>query len=301
MKKRWSISGLLLLLALSNGASAAVNVFACEPEWGALAQELGGDKVTVYNATIALQDPHRIQARPSLIARARAADLLVCTGAELEIGWLPILLRQSANPNIQPGKPGYFEAANYVKRMDVPTRLDRSEGDVHPGGNPHIQTDPRNILLVSHELAQRLAQIDPANGLFYEARHKEFVMRWSAAIQRWEKEAAPLKGAVIMVQHKGFPYLENWLGLNEVAALEPKPGVEPSSGHLTDILALMQRQKPVMIIRAAYNDGRASEWLAERSKVPVVVLPFTVGGSDKAKDLYGLFDDTIQRLLGALK
>jgi len=292
---------LLFLLASSNGAWAALNVLACEPEWGALVQELGGDKVAVYNATTALQDPHRIQARPSLIARARSADLLACTGAELEIGWLPILLRQSANPNIQPGKPGYFEAANYVTKLDIPTRLDRSEGDVHAGGNPHIQTDPRNILLAANALVQRLVQIDPGNGLFYEARHREFATRWKTAMQRWEKAAAPLKGAVIVVQHKGFPYLENWLGLNEVAALEPKPGVEPSSGHLADMLALMQRQKPVMIIRAAYNDGRASEWLAERSKVPVVVLPFTVGGSEKAKDLYGLYDDTIQRLLGALK
>lgn len=301
MKKLWMLSCVLLLLVAANGASAALKVLACEPEWGALAQELGGDKVAVYNATIALQDPHRIQARPSLIAQARSADLLACTGSELEIGWLPILLRQSGNPNIQPGKPGYFEAANYVTKLEIPTRLDRSEGDVHPGGNPHIQTDPRNILLVSNALAQRLAQIDPANGAFYESRHKEFATRWKTAIQRWEKEAAPLKGAVIIVQHKGFPYLENWLGLNEVATLEPKPGVEPSSGHLVEVLALMQRQKPVMIIRAAYNDGRASEWLAERSKVPVVVLPFTVGGTDKAKDLYSLFDDTIQLLLSARK
>lgn len=301
MKKLWITSCMLLLLAASNGAWAALNVLACEPEWGALAQELGGDKVSVYNATTAQQDPHRIQARPSLIARARSADLLACTGSELESGWLPILLRQSANPNIQPGKPGYFEAAGYVTKLEIPARLDRSEGDVHPGGNPHIQTDPRNILLVANALAQRLAQIDPANGAFYVARHSTFATRWKTAIQRWEKEAAPLKGAVIVVQHKGFPYLENWLGLNEVAALEAKPGVEPSSGHLADVLALMQRQKPVMIIRAAYQDGRASEWLAERSKVPVVVLPYTVGGSDKAKDLYGLFDDTIQRLMSVKK
>jgi len=291
----------ILLLGLSPAAWATLNVLACEPEWGALAQELGGDKVSIYTATTAMQDPHRIQARPSLIARARSADLLVCTGSELEIGWLPILLRQSGNANIQPGKPGYFEAATYVQKLEIPTRLDRAEGDVHPGGNPHIQTDPRNILLVADALLPRLIQIDSGNAAFYEARHKAFADRWKAALLRWGKEAAPLKGLPIVVQHKGFPYLENWLGLKQVAALEPKPGVEPTSTHLAEVLAQLQSQKTAVIIRAAYNDGRASEWLAERAKIHQVVLPFTVGGTDKAKDLFSLFDDTIARLLGAVK
>lgn len=291
----------LILFGATFSARATVNVLACEPEWGALAQELGGEKVSIYNATTAQQDPHRIQARPSLIARARSADLLVCTGSELEIGWLPILLRQSSNANIQPGKPGYFEAANYVRKLEIPTRLDRSEGDVHAGGNPHIQTDPRNFLPVAEELAQRLAQLDPANAAFYAARHQAFVTRWKAALQRWEAMAAPLKGVPIVVQHKGFPYLENWLGLRQIATLEPKPGVEANSGYLAEVLAQLQRQPAKMVIRAAYNDGRASEWLAERAKIPAVVLPFTVGADAQSKDLFDLFDTTVQRLLGALK
>ncbi|MBI5752000.1 MAG: zinc ABC transporter substrate-binding protein [Hydrogenophilales bacterium] len=291
----------LMLFGAALSARASVNVLACEPEWGALAQELGGEKVSIYTATTALQDPHRIQARPSLIARARAADLLVCTGSELEVGWLPILLRQSSNANIQPGKPGYFEAANYVRKLEIPTRLDRSEGDVHPGGNPHIQTDPRNFLPVADALAQRLAQLDAPNAAFYAARHQAFVARWKAALQRWEAQAAPLKGVSIVVQHKGFPYLENWLGLREVATLEPKPGVEPNSGYLAEVLAQLQRQPAKMVIRAAYNDGRASEWLAEHAKIAIVVLPFTVGADAQSKDLFSLFDATVQRLLGALK
>ena len=291
----------LLLLGVTLSARATVNVLACEPEWGALTQELGGDKVAIYTATTALQDPHRIQARPSLIARARSADLLVCTGSELEVGWLPILLRQSGNANIQPGKPGYFEAASYVRKLEIPTRLDRAEGDVHVGGNPHIQTDPRNFLPVADELTQRLTHIDPANAAFYTARHSAFVEHWKAAIQQWEAMAMPLKGVSIVVQHKGFPYLENWLGLRQVATLEPQPGVEPSSGYLAEVLAQLQRQPAKMVIRAAYNDGRASEWLAERGKIPVVVLPFTVGADAQSKDLFGLFDVTVQRLLSALK
>jgi zinc/manganese transport system substrate-binding protein len=290
------IAGIALAL-VATPALAALNVFATVPEWGALATELGGDKVNVYTATNALQDPHHIEAKPSLIARARSADLVVATGAELEIGWLPLVTLQAGNPKIQSGKPGYFEAASFVTLLEKPARLDRSEGDVHPGGNPHIQTDPRNIGRVAGPLAARLAELDPANAAYYQARYKAFSDRWNAAIANWEKQAAPLKGAPIVVQHKAFTYLEVWLGLNEVAALEPKPGVEPTTAHLTDVLATLQRQPVKMVIRAAYQSDRASQWIAERAKINAVMLPFTVGGDDAAKDLYGLFDDTIARLL----
>jgi len=300
MKNFINVLFAIAALAITQQA-AAINIFACEPEWGALAQELGGDRVAVYVATNALQDPHRIEAKPSLLAQARRADLVVCTGAELETGWLPIVLRQSGNNAVQPGKPGYFEAANYVQKLEVPTRLDRSEGDVHAAGNPHIQTDPRNIARVATALAQRLAKIDPSGATQYQQRQRDFTKRWDAALERWTKQAAPLRGVPIVVQHKGFPYLENWLGLREIASLEPKPGVEPTSAHLTAVLEQLQRQPARMILRAAYSDGRASEWLAERARIPAATVPFTVGGSDKAKDLFGLFDDTVQRLLEATR
>jgi len=280
---------------------AALNILACEPEWGALAQELGGDNVSIYNATNAFQDPHHVQAKPSLLARARNADMVVCTGSQLEIGWLPILQQQAGNPKVQAGQPGYFEAAQSVRMLEVPSSVDRSLGDVHPGGNPHIQTDPRNIGLVAAALAKRLVEVDPANGAYYQRNYKAFAERWQAAILNWEKQAAPLKGMNIVVHHKAFVYLENWLGLRQIAALEPKPGVEPTAAHLSEVLAQLQRQPVKAIVRSVYNDGRGSEWLAERAKIPVVVLPFTVGGSERAKDLFGLFDDTVQRLLAALR
>ena len=296
---KWILLMLMLFLWVAP-AQATLQIFACEPEWGALAQELGGEHVSIYVATNALQDPHRIQAKPSLLARARSANLVVCTGAELEIGWLPIVLRQSGNSEVQPGKPGNFEAANTVQKLEVPTRLDRAEGDVHASGNPHIQTDPRNISRVATALAQRLAEVDPANTAYYKERYRDFAQRWDSAVLRWTREAAPLRGVPIVVQHKGFPYLENWLGLREVDSLEPKPGVEPTSAHLAKVLEQLQRQPAKMILHAAYNDGRASEWLAERAKIPAVTLAFTVGGTDQAKDLFSLFDDTVQRLLAAL-
>jgi zinc/manganese transport system substrate-binding protein len=278
-------------------AFAALNVFATVPEWGALVRELGGDKVNVYVATNALQDPHHVEAKPSLIARARNADLVVATGAELEIGWLPLVLQQAGNPKVQPGQPGYFEAAPLVPMLEKPTRLDRAEGDVHPLGNPHIQTDPRNIARVAVPLAAQLAALDPGNAAYYLHRSEDFGARWSAAILRWEREAAPLKGASVIVQHQGFPYLTQWLGMKEVAALEPKPGIEPTTAHLAEVLATVQRQPVKMVIRAAYQSDRASQWIAERAKINAVALPFTVGGDDAAKDLFGLFDDTVQRLL----
>ncbi len=278
---------------------AELSVFATVPEWAALTQEIGGDKVKVYAATNALQDPHHVEARPSLIARARGADLVVATGAELEVGWLPLVIQQAANPRIRPGQPGYFEATAYVPLLGKPTRLDRAEGDVHPAGDPHIQTDPRNIARVAVELTARMAQLDPSNAAVYQSRHQQFAERWRAALDRWEKQATPLKGMPIVVQHKAFTYLEAWLGLREVAALEPKPGVEPSTAHLSSVVEALQRTPAKVVIRAAYQSPRASEWLAQRAKINAVALPFTVGGTEGAKDLFGLFDDTIARLLKA--
>ena len=289
------------LLALAVPALAALNVFATVPEWGALVEELGGDKVKVYVATNALQDPHHIEAKPSLIAGARNADLVVATGAELEIGWLPLVTQRAGNPKIQPGKPGYFEAAGFVTMLEKPSRLDRADGDVHPGGNPHIQTDPRNVLRVAAPLTARLVELDPANAAYYQQRGKSFGERFGIAIGNWEKLAAPLKGVPIVVQHKAFTYLIVWLGMNEVAALEPKPGVEPTTAWLSEVLALLERQPAKMVIRGAYQSDRASQWIAERARINAVALPFTVGGTPEARDLYGLYDDTIARLLKGAK
>jgi len=286
---------------LAQPAMAALKVLACEPEWGALVQELAGDQVSVYSATTALQDVHHIEARPSLIARARNADLVVCTGSELEVGWLPLLLRQSGNERIQPGAPGYLEASQFVPRLDIPKVLDRSLGDIHPAGNPHIHLDPHNIAKVAQILGDRLAQLDPANAKTYQARRAAFLARWDAATRRWEAEAAPLKGLTMVVYHENMAYLNAWLGLREVGSLEPKPGVPPTTAHLVDLVARMQAAPAKVIVYMAYNNPQAAQFLSERTKIPAVMLPFTVGGSDRATDLFGLFDDTLARLLAAAK
>jgi len=291
----------LLFASVALPSAAAINIFVCEPEWGALAQELAGDKASIYSATTALQDPHRIEARPSLIARVRSADLLVCTGAELEAGWLPLLLTQSGNRKIQLGSPGYFEASQYAVKIEVPTVLDRSLGDVHASGNPHIHLDPRNIAKVAEALSERLAQLDPQNVDAYKARANSFHGRWRAALARWELQAARLKGVPVVVYHKDMSYFLNWVGMREAGSLEPKPGLPPTPTHLADLVERMKREPAKAVIYSAYNSPRAAEFLSERAKIPSLMLPFTVGGSDKAKDLFGLFDDMIGRLLGTIK
>lgn len=296
------LAGLLLCLgalAAPTGARA-FEVFACEPEWGALVKELAGDRADVFVATTARQDPHQIQARPSLIARLRTADLVVCTGAELEIGWLPMLMRQGANGRVQPGSPGYFEAAQYVRLLEVPTRLDRAEGDIHAAGNPHIQTDPRNIAAVAAALAGRMQQLDAAGAGLIAGRSQNFAARWAAAMQRWEQQAAPLRGMSIGAYHKSWVYLEEWLGLREAGTIQPKPGIPPGSQYLAQIVAEWPARGVRGVIYSAYEDPRASEFVAQSIGVPAIMLPYTVGGTDRASDLIGLFDDTIDRLTRGL-
>ena len=289
------------LLLCANPCWAALNVFATVPEWAALAREIGGDQVMVYAATHALQDPHRVEAKPSLLARARQAQLVIATGADLEIGWLPLVLRDSGNAAIQPGQPGYFEAASVISRIEVPAMVDRAQGDVHPGGNPHFQLDPYRVLKIAQALGQRLGQLDPAHAEIYRENTRRFSEKWQAAIARWEQMARPLRGVPVVVQHTSFSYLLGWLGMPVVGTLEPKPGVEPSSGDLAQLLQRLQQTPARMILRASYQSDGPSTWLAEKAKLPMAVLPFTVGGSPEARDLFGLFEDSIQRLLKGLQ
>lgn len=293
---RFVAAALLVLVPLQ---AHALEIFACEPEWAALAEELGGPDVEVFSATTGRQDPHQIQARPALIARLRGADLLVCTGADLEAGWLPVLLRQGANPRVQPGAPGHFEAAAVVALKEIPTRLDRADGDVHAAGNPHIHTDPRNVAAVAKALGERLARLDPAHAEAYGRRQADFLSRWEARTKEWERQAAPLRGTAVAVSHKSWVYMLDWLGMTEAAAIEPKPGIPPGAGHLAQLVEEFPKRNVRMILAAAYQDPRPARALADRTGAKAVVLPFTVGGDDEARDLFSLFDDTIRRLLAA--
>ena len=300
--KPFAIPALLLAAAfVSSPAQAKMKVFACEPEWGSLVHELAGDKVDLNVGTSALQDVHVIEAKPSLIAQVRAADLVVCTGAELEVGWLPMLIRQSGNAKVAPGAPGSFMAASQVKLLEKPTALDRANGDVHPDGNPHINLDPRRVYVVAKALDARLAQLDPANAATYQQRLADFNTRWLAAMNKWKAEAAPLRGRKVVVHHISWVYLWDWLGMDQIGALEPKPGVPPTAAHMSSLIATTKSNNTLAIVRAAYQDTKPADWLSDRTGVPAVTLPYTVGGDAQSKDLFGMFDSTLAKLLGASK
>ncbi|MEA1888707.1 MAG: zinc ABC transporter substrate-binding protein [Pseudomonadota bacterium] len=295
MMRRYLLLVFTLLVSLP--LQANLKVFTCEPEWAALAEELGGNHVDVTSATQAMQDPHYIQARPSLIAQIRKADLLVCTGAGLEAGWLPVLLRKGNNPRILAGKPGHLMATSHVTMKEVPQVVDRSMGDIHASGNPHIQTDPRNIAKVATVLTDRLIQIDSANRDEYQRRYEDFSLRWNTAIKDWQQKAASVKGMPVVVYHRSWIYLQDWLGLKEVASLEPKPGIPPGSRYLADVLNRTQGFTDLVIIHSQYQESKAIEWFSRKSGAPVVLLPSTVGGTAEAEDLFSWYEEIIRRLL----
>lgn len=285
----------------SDAAMAKLRLFACEPEWAALASELSGDLLSITTATTAFQDVHFIEARPSLIAAVRNADLVFCTGAELEIGWLPLLLRQSGNSRVQENQTGYFLAAEQVGRIDVPEVLDRSMGDVHASGNPHVHLDPYRLLIIAEKFSQRLQLIDQDNKKVYQDNFTNFSLRWMAAIASWELKASPLKGKRAFIQHGHSKYLLNWLGIEIVADLEPKPGLPPGSTHLTHLLKINQKSPSDFIILAAYQSDKGARWLSGRQQLPVVILPYTVGGNEQARDIFSLYESTIELLLAEIK
>ncbi|OUS09796.1 zinc ABC transporter substrate-binding protein [Gammaproteobacteria bacterium 53_120_T64] len=286
----------LLLALCANTAQAQLNIFACEPEWAALARTLAGDTARVYSATTAQQDPHHIQARPSLIAKVRRADMLVCTGAELEVGWLPLLLRKSGNAKIQAGQAAYFMATDHVALLEKPSVLDRSLGDIHAAGNPHMHLDPYRVQQVAEALASTLVTIDPANTNNYQKNLRNFIHEWSQAITQWEKQTLELRGKRIVVNHNNWIYLERWLGLERLAVLESRPGIPPSSSHLAKVLAQLKQKPADMILYASYQNNKPALWLSKKTGLPVVGLAFSP--SDK-ENLIQWFDRALHQLLRA--
>lgn len=300
MMRQWCATLVVVLFcALPQISRAELNIFATVPEWGALAQMLGTDKVKVFVATTAQQDPHQIQARPSLLAKARTTDLLIATGADLEVGWLPVLQRDSGNPKIMPGQLGMLEASRYVQVLDILSAPDRSMGHVHASGNPHIQTDARNFIPIARAITERLTILDPTHTIHYQEQLKIFIETWSKNIERWQTQARPLAGIKIWVQHDAFRYMNAWLGLEQVGVLESVPGVDPSAAQLSAILKKQSEINARMVLAPVYLNQNATKWLSEKAKIPAVMLPFTVGGNTDSRTLGSLFDDTIRRLLEA--
>lgn len=292
--------GLALLASLAAGGAQAQTIFACEPEWAALTRALM-PQARLHVATHARQDPHHIEARPALIAQLRAADAAICTGASLEAGWLPTLQQRAGNPRVQDGAAGMFYAASAVTLMDArPGAIGHPfAGDVHAEGNPHFHTDPRRVLAVAQAWSARLQQLFPAQQAAIAQRHELFQSQWRAHMQGWEQRAAPLRGVEVAAQHTSHAYLWTWLGMRQVADLEPKPGLSPTPGHLQRLLDTLRSQPPAAIVVGSYQDPRAARWLSQQlgGRTPVLQLPATVEDPEAPDALARWMDGVIDALL----
>ena len=289
----------LLLLLLPSPSFAQLNIFACAPEWGALSEKIGGEQVSVYVASNASQDLHHLRAKPSFLAKMRKADLVFCAGASLESGWLPVLLQKAGGPNVQTGQVGHLLASDYVMRLEIPDSVDRSMGDVHSEGNPHVHLNPHNLILIADELTKRLVTLLPQQTELFMNNYESFRTEWLQSIKRWEQQTLSLRNKNVVVYHSNWIYLLEWLQLNRVTTLEPKPGIPPRVSHLETVLASVQNQDIKAILLTPYQQDKAASWLSEQANIPALKLPYTVGGNENAKDLESLFDETVRILLGA--
>lgn len=294
---RWLVSGVCLASA---GTAHALNVFACEPEWASLIKALA-PQAQVVSATHQRQDPHHIEARPSLIAALRRADLAMCTGAELEAGWLPALQQRAGNPKVLDRADGMFFASDHVALIDARAPGSPFDGDVHAAGNPHFQLDPDRVLEIARDLADTLAQVDPAGAATYRQHAQAFERNWQVHVQRWRTQTSVLRGQRVIAQHSSFAYLWRWLGMTQTADLEPKPGLPPTPGHLNAVLKLAQRERPMAVVATRYQDSRSTGWLAAQlgNEAMALVLPTTVDDAQDPQGLVRLFDELFKQLLNA--
>jgi zinc/manganese transport system substrate-binding protein len=288
-----------VVLLLGSSAEAKVNVLATVPDLGALAREVGGEHVAVKVLARSTQDPHFVDARPSLVLDASNADLLILNGLELEVGWLPPILTNSRNEQIQPGHPGYLDASTLITPLEVPReKIDRSMGDIHTGGNPHYTLDPRNGLQVAKGIAARLQNIDPQHAQAYEANLARFTQALSARITGWEKALASFKGTEVVTYHKSWIYFVVWAGFDQVAFVEPKPGLPPSAGHVARVLGVIKQRKVKLILQEEWYPPATSEQLSRLGGARLVRVPGQTREGQKYADHIG---QVVEETVGALR
>ncbi|HEX9050584.1 MAG TPA: metal ABC transporter substrate-binding protein [Anaeromyxobacter sp.] len=305
---RTSLRSLALLLAgaaalaLPGRAAAAFKVVATVPGLAALAREVGGDKVDVESLSRGTQDPHFVDANPMLAVKLRNAGLLVDVGLELEIGWLPPLVNQSRNADIQPGGSRRLTAASAIQVMDLPTGpVSRAQGDLHPGGNPHFLTDPRRAGQVAAAIAAKLAELDRGNAAYYAQRLQDFQRRLAADDARWQAKLAPVKGRKVFTRHRTLTYFFDWSGVASAGELEPRPGVPPPPAHLADLVVVAQREGVKAILVEDYYDTKMAEVVARHSAARIVQIPGDVAG-EPGLDTYEKYVDVIvNRVVGAIQ
>ncbi len=295
---------LVMLLAaglLAPGAAAKkLNVVTSTTDMAALAQEVGGDKINVESIAKGYQDPHFVEAKPSFLLKLRNADLLIAVGLQLEIGWLPPLITQSGNPRIQPGANGYLDASQFAQILDIPTGpVSRAMGDVHPLGNPHYWLDPDNGRRIAKGIANKLAEMDPADQAYFQQRLADFENRLGQAEKRWEAAMASFRGRKIVTYHNSWPNFAHHFGLNVVGYVEPRPGIPPTPGHTLELIQMMKRENVKVLIMEPYFDSKTPNSIGAATGAKVLVLMPSVGGEKEITDYFKLFDYDIGLLTQA--
>lgn len=289
---------LTIIFCISFTANAKINIFACESEWASLTREITKDKANIYIAVNPTQDAHYLQARPSLINQARKADFLICNGADLEIGWLDLVIKNSRNNKIRKGNIAHFLAADHVKLLDIPTELDRKLGDVHISGNPHIHLNPNNLLVIAAKLTESLTQIDPENNKFYQKNLQNFTYKLKQKLKLWKKQSNILAKQKIVVIHKRYVYLLAWLNLEQVATIEELPGISPSLKHLKKIERTLADQDNIIGITAPFDNVSYVKWLRDNSASKMVELAYS---PKKDQDIFSFYQELIDQLVNTAK
>lgn len=286
---------------LASTASAKVEVVATVPDLAALAREVGGDKVSITSLSLPTQDPHFVDAKPSLLLKLNKADVLLAVGLGLEAGWLPALQNGARNPRILTGGSGFLDCSRHVKLLEVPAApVDRSMGDIHTGGNPHYLFDPRQAASCARAIAEKLAAADRANAATYDANLRRFLERLDRARAGWEKRMAPFKGHPVITFHRSWNYLLGWLGLRSVAELEPKPGIPPTPSHVAAVLATGRAHKVRCVIQESFYPDKTGRLVAKKLDGQLVSLP---AGADVAsgETYIDHMGHVVDALVGALK
>jgi ABC-type Zn uptake system ZnuABC Zn-binding protein ZnuA len=299
---RWLIVVLLAFFTTTILAHAKLNVVATLPDYGAIAEAIGGDKVKVTSLAKGTEDPHFVDARPSFIRVLNQADVLLEGGAEMEIGWLPPLVNNARNAKILGGAPGHVLMSRNVPLFDVPTGpVDRSQGDVHPAGNPHFAHDPANGKVMAVHVAEVFKKLDPPNAIFYEANLKKFNERLDQKLAEWMKQMEPYHGVKVVTYHKSYEYFAARFGLQVVGQIEPKPGIEPSPTHINALIPRMKEAGAKLVMIEPNRSRKTAQYVADAIGAKLVILPGMVGGHEKIRDYFDLFDYDVAQITAALK
>ncbi|MBI3406359.1 MAG: zinc ABC transporter substrate-binding protein [Acidobacteria bacterium] len=299
------VLAILLAMTASTFAADKINIVASTQDLAALAQEVGGDKVSVEAIARGYQDPHFVEAKPSFLLKLHHAELLISVGLQLEIGWLPPLITQSGNAKIQPGAPGYLEAAQFAEILEVPTtQVTRAMGDVHPLGNPHFWLDPENGRRVAKGLVTKFSEMRPSDAAYFQQRYQDFDKRLTAAEKTWDDKMKPFRGAKVVTYHRSWPNMMKRFGLNVVDYIEPRPGIPPTPSHLVELMTMMKREGIKVILVEPYFDLKTPNSVASQTGAQVVVMLPSVGGEKEVTDYFKLFDydvNLLQKALSAAK